>query len=137
MDLNNMGLFKLLSRRMDWLTQRQEVLSQNIANADTPDYKPSDLQPFSFRDALADARRLKPTTTSTTHLTGTLGTGGTAKEQRQRDPYETAPDGNAVVLEEQMLKQSQTSNDYQTMINLYRKQVGMIKMAIRGSSGGM
>jgi len=137
MDLGNMGLFKLLSRRMDWLTQRQETLSQNIANADTPEYKPSDLKPFNFRDALSDARRLKPATTSTTHLTGTLGPGGMDKAQRQRDPYETAPDGNAVILEEQMLKQTQNMSDYQTMVSLYRKQVGMIKMAIRGNSGAM
>jgi flagellar basal-body rod protein FlgB len=40
-----------------------------------------------------------------------------------------------VVLEEQMMKVGQTSMDYQTITNLYKKQVNMIKTAIR--SGGM
>lgn len=130
MDLGNLGLFKLMSRKMGWLTQRQEVLSQNIANADTPQYKPHDLKPFTFRDALADSRRLEPVATSPVHLKGTVPQGGMDKEQRVRNPYETAPDGNAVVLEEQMMKVSQTNTDYQTVVGLYRKQVGMLKTAI-------
>lgn len=134
MDLGNLGLFKLMSRKMGWLTQRQEVLSQNIANADTPEYKSKDLKPFTFRDALADNRRLTPTATNASHLAGTRGAGGMDKEQRVRNPYETAPDGNNVVLEDQMMRLSQTSMDYQTITNLYKKQVGMIRTAIR--SGG-
>ncbi len=134
MDLGNLGLFKLMARKMDWLTQRQEVVSQNIANADTPDYKGKDLKPFTFRDALGDSRRLTPTATNASHLAGTRGEGGMAQEQRIRNPYETAPDGNNVVLEDQMMRMSQNSMDYQTITNLYRKQVAMIKSAIR--SGG-
>ncbi|MBP2293560.1 flagellar basal body rod protein FlgB [Azospirillum rugosum] len=132
MDLGNLGLFKLMSRKMDWLTQRQQVLSQNIANADTPDYKGMDLKPFTFRDALSDGRRLETTATNPMHLAGTRGPGGLNKEQRVRNPYETKPDGNNVVLEEQMMKVGQTGMDYQTITNLYKKQVNMIKSAIRG-----
>ncbi len=134
MDLGNIGLFKLMSRKMDWLTQRQEVISQNIANADSPEYKGKDLKPFTFRDALSDNRRLGPTATNASHLSGTVGSGGTAKEQRIRDPYETSPNGNNVVLEDQMMRMSENSMDYQTITNLYKKQVTMIKSAIR--SGG-
>ncbi|WP_451974360.1 flagellar basal body rod protein FlgB [Azospirillum endophyticum] len=134
MDLGNLGIFKLMSRKMDWLTQRQEVISQNIANADTPEYKGRDLKPFSFRDALGDSRRLTPVATSPSHLAGTRGPGGMAQEQKVRDPYETAPDGNNVVLEDQMMRMGQNSMDYQTITNLYKKQVAMIKSAIRSGS---
>lgn len=134
MDLGNLGIFKLMSRKMDWLTQRQEVVSQNIANANTPEYKGRDLKPFTFRDALSDNRRLTPVATNPSHLAGTRGAGGLAKEEKVRDPYETAPDGNNVVLEEQMMRMSQNAMDYQTITNLYKKQVTMIKSAIR--SGG-
>lgn len=134
MDLGNLGIFKLMSRKMDWLTQRQEVLSQNIANADTPEYKSRDLKAFSFRDALSDGRRLTPVATNASHLAGTRGAGGMAQEQKVRDPYETAPDGNNVVLEDQMMRMSQSSMDYQTITNLYKKQVAMIKSAIRSGS---
>lgn len=57
-----------------------------------------------------------------------------AQEQKVRDPYETAPDGNNVVLEDQMMRMSQSSMDYQTITNLYKKQVAMIKSAIRSGS---
>ena len=33
---------------MDWLSQRQGILNQNIANADTPDYRPRDLRAGDF-----------------------------------------------------------------------------------------
>ncbi|AWK84825.1 flagellar basal body rod protein FlgB [Azospirillum thermophilum] len=134
MDLGNLGLFKLMSRKMGWLTQRQEVLAQNIANADTPEYKSRDLKPFTFRDALTDNRRLTPSATNAAHLAGTRGPGGIAKDQKVRDPYETAPDGNNVILEDQMIRQGQTVMDYQTITNLYKKQVAMIKSAIRTGS---
>ena len=42
MDLSSMGVFKLMAKKMDWLTQRQEVLAQNVANVDTPKFKPDD-----------------------------------------------------------------------------------------------
>lgn len=131
MDLDKLGLFKLMARRMNWLTQRQEVLSQNIANADTPKYKPNDLKPFTFQDALTDEHRVEMTATNPAHLTGTRATTDN-KSRRQRDPYETKPDGNAVVLEEQMMKVGQTSQDYDTVLSLYKKQLGMIQTAVRG-----
>ena len=130
MDLSNLGLFKLISRRMDWLSQRQEVIAQNIANADTPEFKGRDLKPFNFRDALADSRRMAPAATSPTHLKGTVAAGGMNKEQRVRNPYETAPDGNNVIIEEQMMKMAQTGTDYQAITNLYKKQVSLLKLAI-------
>lgn len=135
MDLGNLGLFKLMSRKMGWQTQRQQVLAQNIANADTPEYKSTDLKPFNFRDALSDSRRLQASVTNAAHLQGTRGVGGMNQEQRQKNPYETAPDGNNVILEEQMMKVSQNAMDYQTMTNLYKKQVNMIRASIRSGGG--
>ena len=41
-------LFQLLSARLGWLGQRQATLSQNIANADTPNYRPRDLRARDF-----------------------------------------------------------------------------------------
>ena len=134
MNLGNLGLFKLMSRKMSWLTQRQEVVAQNIANANTPDYRGRDIKPFTFREALKDQRLMPATVTSAKHLNGTRGPAGEYLEQRQKNPYETAPDGNNVVLEEQMLKMNKNAMDYQMVTNLYKKQVSMIKMAIR--SGG-
>ena len=132
-------LFRLLSARMSWLGQRQGVLAQNIANADTPDYRPRDLREKDFQKlAMGYAgrpTRLPIARTTESHLLGkasaTLGLAG----EFQRTPYETAPDGNAVVLEEQAAKAGKTALDHQLASNVYKKYVGMIKIAL-GSSGG-
>lgn len=130
MDLNNIGLLKLLSKKMEWLNQRQAVISENVANSDTPHYKPKDLVPFSFQTALGLQKELTPTQTNPGHMSGTVRKDGPGRVAKERRPYETKPDGNAVVLEEQMVKMSDTQIDYNTITNLYKKNVAMLKTAI-------
>lgn len=132
MELENLGLFKLMSRRMGWLSRRQEVLSQNIANANTPGFKPEDMKPFTFQNALSDAHKMEMVATSSGHLKGTRDSTAD-RPKKERNPYETKPDGNAVVLEEQMLKVGQTTQLYDTVLNLYKKQLSMIQTAVRGA----
>lgn len=131
MDLKKLPLFDLMARRMSWLAQRQEVLAQNIANANTPDYAPQDLKPMSFGEEMKKLAPVDPERTSPLHMVGTVFRKPSpfrADEQRKR--YEVAPDGNSVVIEEQMVKVAETQMDYQLVTNLYRKHVDMIKTAI-------
>jgi flagellar basal-body rod protein FlgB len=131
MDMNNLGIFKLMSRKLDWLTQRQEVLGHNIANADTPEFRPSDLTPFTFKKAVSEASRLSTAVTNVAHMQGQHQPGvNETRESRSKDAYEMAPDGNSVVLEDQMMKVADTGMNYQMITNLYRKQVGMVRMAL-------
>ncbi|HSK38430.1 MAG TPA: flagellar basal body rod protein FlgB [Arenibaculum sp.] len=130
MDMNKLGLFRLITRKMDWLAQRQDVVAHNIANADTPGFRPGDLAPFSFRSALAGTGRLPPARTAAAHLPGTLRLDAAGREVKDRKPYEVAPDGNGVVLEEQLMKVSRTGVDYNMVTNLYRKHMGLIRTAI-------
>ena len=134
MDLFQLKLFQRMSERMGWLGARQEVLAQNIANADTPDYQPRDLKDFDFRRDMRNAARLQPAATTPGHLSGTIVGGGDFKSNKKM-AYETAPDGNAVVLEEQMMKVGKNAGDFQTITNLYRKQIGMFKTVL-GRGGG-
>jgi len=46
MQLNNLTLFRQMEQKMHWLSTRQSVLAENVANADTPAYTPRDLKPF-------------------------------------------------------------------------------------------
>jgi len=127
------GIFSLLGKRMDWLGQRQQVLAQNIANADTPDYVPHDLKPQEFRRMVERnfAPSLKPVATQGGHIqSSSLKADDRGVEDK--NPYEIAPSGNAVVVEEQLVKVTQTQNDYNAITNLYKKQVAMFKMALRG-----
>ncbi|ACI98320.1 flagellar basal body rod protein FlgB [Rhodospirillum centenum] len=130
MDLNKIGLFKLISEKMAWHSQRQGVLAQNVANSDTPDYKPQDLVAFDFRKELRESGRMEIAQTNPMHMAGTLPRDRPFKDGRQRATYETAPDGNAVVLEEQMTKLGQNAIEFQGVTNIYRKQIAMLKTAL-------
>lgn len=131
MDLKKLPLFDLLTRRMTWLSQRQEVLAQNIANANTPDYTPQDLKPMPFVETMKRLAPVNPDLTSPLHMAGTVVRRPQPfREDEQRKRYEVAPDGNSVVIEEQMMKVAETQMDYQLVTNLYRKHVDMIKTAI-------
>ena len=131
------NIFEALVRRMSWLGQRQQVLTQNLANADTPDYVPQDLKDGPFARLLT--RRLSPVEPTATHAShlrvAPQGPARPAEGEDQRERFETAPSGNAVVLEEQLIKMAETQMDYQTMTNLYRKHIQMLRTAL-GRGGG-
>ena len=130
MDLTNLKLFQMAAKRMDWLSKRQQVLSQNIANSDTPSYAAQDLKDLSFRDLMRRNRTL-PTLekTSPLHIAATRTT-PKFRPEKEREPYEMAPGGNAVVLEEQLTKVSETQANYRLATNIYAKHVTLIRMAL-------
>ena len=128
MDLTQIPLLDMLTRRMSWLNERQKVLSQNIANADTPNYVPRDLEPLDF-ESMTRSKRLKLTTTDVRHV-GLRGFDGSAREQRVKQTYEASPSGNEVSLEQQLLNVADTRMDYELTTTLYKKSVGLIRMAL-------
>lgn len=131
MNLNSIPLFAMLSERMSWLNQRQQVLANNIANADTPGYKPNDLVPVDFEGLALDAsRRITIARTDVRHLVSGANSSGPFRVTEQTGTYETAPSGNAVVLEEQLMKVSQTVMDHRITAGLYAKHLGMIRMVL-------
>lgn len=127
-----LNIFQAIAKRMVWLGQRQQVLARNIANSDTPDYAPQDLKQGPFARALKHSlAAIRPASTHPDHIQGTApGQPRPAESADQRDRFETAPSGNAVVLEEQLIKVAETQMDYQTMSNLYRKHAQMIRAAL-------
>ena len=38
MDLGDFAVFRIMKQKLGWLNQRQRVIAENIANADTPKY---------------------------------------------------------------------------------------------------
>ncbi len=130
MDLNTIPLFGAVKKRLNWLGQRQEILAQNIANADTPEYRAKDIQAFRFRDLLRSQNSvLRMASTQANHLTSPKRATD-FKEFEVKKPYETAPNGNSVVLEEQMAMMSETSVGHKLTTNLYKKHLNMLRMAL-------
>jgi flagellar basal-body rod protein FlgB len=129
MDLNSVPILDMLRRRMEWLTQRQSVLADNIANADTPEFTGKDVSPMSFENELTAATHMR--VTNVHHLVGASGPASSATIIDAPDS-EASPNGNSVVLEDQMIKVSDTQFDYAASVNLYKKALGLIRMAVSG-----
>ena len=131
MDLNRLPLFSMLTKRASWLDKRQEVLARNIANADTPGFVPRDLKPQDFRSLLTAPAtpQVGLVQTSATHI-GPSNAQSKWKDEKAKETYETAPDGNAVVLDEQLMKVSETQADHRLALNLYSKHVSMLKAVL-------
>ncbi len=123
-DNDGMGLLRLAASRLAWIDRRQGVLAQNIANANTPGYVARDVQPF----AQSMARALTPLAmTSPLHLAGTdavPGGGGAAR------PAERSPDGNAVSVEEQLVKVADTDGAQALTTTLLHKYLSLYRTAI-------
>lgn len=132
MTTENLGLFQALGAKMSYLDQRQRVLSQNIANANTPNYKPQDLTKVDFGTVLKDVTSsnvLRPETTNPQHMPAASEI-RSPDERKMKKTYDVVPTGNAVILEEQMVNSAQNVTDYNLMASLYQKNVGMIRTAI-------
>lgn len=130
MDFTNIPFMDLVSRRLAWLSQRQDILADNVANADTPGFKPKELKEVTFADLLrgsaSDPKR--PAVTQPGHIGSSTRS---AAFQVIDDPdVKQTLNGNAVDMESEMMKVSKTGIDYQFAINLYRKQIGFIKTAL-------
>ena len=65
-------------------------------------------------------------------ISGNSVSGGAGfRETDVRRPYETSPDGNQVVLEEQMIKMNETTTNHNLITQIYKKQLAMFKSVTR------
>lgn len=136
MDIGKLPIFRMMSAKMDWLESRQRVLAQNIANADTPDYVSRDLEPIDFKKKFRrDAFRLELAVTNTNHIQSKIQQTAFGGERKTRRNYETSPTGNAVVLEEQLIKVADTAAAHQLATNLYRKNLNFFRIALGRQTG--
>ncbi len=108
---------------------RLRHVSENIANADTPNFRPSDLAPPKFDAAVPVARGVGLQRTDSAHF-ATLGGAAGTFPLASRSAMETRPGGNAVSLEDEMLKVAQNQMDYQAAATLYAKSLGLVKSAL-------
>jgi len=131
MDFKNLTFFSAVKQKLDWLGQRQEIISQNISNADTPKYRASDLKSFDFKEVVMRQNRMVNMDTSNPmHLGGQRRRIRDFSEVEDRKPFETSPDGNSVIIEEQMSKMNESVINHQLAMRLYKKHLSMFKAAI-------
>jgi flagellar basal-body rod protein FlgB len=119
-------LLALAERRLAWLDRRQSVLAQNIANADTPEYRPRDLAPF--RAQLDRALQPPLARSQPGHLAGRPGPAEAGREDRR--PPEEVPDGNAVSIDREALRVAETDTAHALAMAVHRSFTGMFRMTL-------
>ena len=129
MAITDLPVLSALRSRMQWHQERQRVLAENVANADTPGFRPRDLAaPGLPQSGAITSRDLPMLRTSTSHLAAAGGAGRFAIARG--GDFETRPAGNAVNLEDEMLKVANNQMDFAAATTLYSRSLGLLKTAI-------
>lgn len=125
MTMTDLPIVSALKTRLHWHQSRQKVLAENVANVNTPGFRPMDLT--SPIPAGGGEGSLAMTQTSPLHLASAGAFGGDATRDGR---VETRPSGNAVSIEDQMLKVADNQADYQLAASLYQKSLAMLRTAV-------
>ena len=119
--------FSLNEKSLNVRAQRMEVLSRNIANADTPHFKAQDID---FKSIMKSASEGAVVTTNANHLTEAPDQ--TSDGLKYRIPYNVSFDGNTVELPVEQAKFGQYAADYQTTLSILENRISGIRKALRG-----
>ena len=129
----------LIKDALDYRAARQDMISSNIANADTPFYRPRDI---SFEDALAQKAAdlqnkhndtLKMAQTNTSHLKPEAQKGDYRATTFFRDGHMARNDGNSVDLDVETTEMSKNSVMFNALIQANKKSSGIYKSVIDAS----
>jgi flagellar basal-body rod protein FlgB len=129
-DLFNVGAFH---RALDYHSERHNVLASNIANENTPGFKPQELLRVESDEFHATLPMMR---TEQTHLPGT---GLDAEHDLRVAPDESTIsglDGNNVSLEREMSKLQANDLRYETTSKLVTRQLGLLRYAANDASSG-
>lgn len=131
MAISEIPILSMLRTRMHWHQERQRLLAENVANADTPGFRARDLAQPDFGSELAQAN-VSLMTTNPAHFA--LGGGDHDGFRVEPQNFAIRPGGNGVHLEDEMMKVAANQMDYQAASALYARSLALIKLAL-GKSG--
>ncbi|WP_420549423.1 flagellar basal body rod protein FlgB [Curvivirga sp.] len=131
MTIASSALGGMMKERLNWSVQRQSLIAENIANANTPEYAAKDLKALTFKETLSE-NKVGLKMTHEAHFNTPRGGVGEYDAKASKSGYEISPDGNRVVLEEQMMKMNRTNGMHATATNLLKKYNAMYRIALKG-----
>jgi flagellar basal-body rod protein FlgB len=122
-------LLDLASQQERWLTVRQAVVAQNIANANTPGYAARDIS--SFEDVFSGSQ-VQLVSTNPAHL-GTDPLDPSDAATKEDSPWEVSISGNSVSLEQELLKAGDVHNNYSLNTSVVKAFNQMLSSSVKGS----
>jgi flagellar basal-body rod protein FlgB len=111
--------------------QRLGVLANNLANADTPNFKARDIDFAAVLGGTANETPLPVTLTHSAHLP--LSDDEPAGELLYRNPYQASLDGNTVEMPVEQAAFSENNVRYQASLQFINNQISLMQFAIAGS----
>ena len=130
MALSDIPILSMLRTRMEWQQARQKVLAENVANADTAGYRPRDLTQPKFEDNLpSPLQTVSLAQTEPGHIAASPDSSSPFRSKKDSG-YEIRPTGNAVSLEDEMMKVAGNQLDFQAATTLYTHSLNLIKTAL-------
>jgi flagellar basal-body rod protein FlgB len=137
--VDDIPLLTALKGRLQYLNKRQNVIAENVANADVAGFTPKDIKAPTFAQLMGQSQGPGVVTLATADA-GHIGSPGASSSDTlamkavDTPDSETRMDGNSVVLEEEMLKMAESRMDYDAAIGLYQHSLNMLKTASRKPS---
>ncbi|HWU61394.1 MAG TPA: flagellar basal body rod protein FlgB [Ensifer sp.] len=124
--------FQLASQQAQWLSVRQNVISTNVANADTPGFKAKDLVPFTEYLDAATSRSDSVSMISTNPLHFADASQQTMNIRQVDDKSgKISASGNNVGLAQEMIKANEARQDYDLNTGLVKSLNKMMLMVVR------
>lgn len=111
--------------------KRAEILANNIANSDTPNYKARDVDFQALLKGAESAQPLAMAQTQTGHNSSVISP-DFASELMYRIPNQASVDGNTVDLQEEMARYTENAVDYQASFHFLNKKFKGLTNAIKG-----
>ncbi len=129
----------LVSDALDYRAARQDMIASNIANADTPFYKPRDI---SFEDTLREKRaeiyssksnELKLAQTNGAHISANDEKSASKATTFFRDGHMARNDGNSVDIDVETTEMSKNSIMFNALVSANKKHGAIFKSVIEAS----
>jgi flagellar basal-body rod protein FlgB len=122
-----------LRSALDYHVSRHNVLSSNIANTETPGFKPMEL----LRERERKTEGTLPMEVTSEGHVGAQEPDDTPKYQTREDKTVAAgANGNAVSMEHEMAKLAANDIRFEGAVKIVSQQLGMLRYAANDGSGG-
>lgn len=128
----DLAILRLSDQLASYASVRQGVVAENIANADTPGFRARDLLPFA--EAYGELARspLPATATRKGHLDLGERLAPLFGLRETNQPGATAPNGNSVSLEDQMMRSAELRLQHDMALGVYTKTLAILRAGLRG-----
>jgi len=132
MNLSNDSVFGVHTLALDTWSRRTEVLSSNLANADTPGYLARDVD---FKSVLAHATGQSESLPLTTTSAGHMDPAGLGRNLAYRVPNQPSMDGNTVDTQVEQANFAGNTVHYQASLAFITAEIKMLRTAAMGGQG--